>query len=142
VVHLLDVNVLLAMFDTWHAFHLPARAWFATNRHTGWATCPITENGFIHIGSHSGYANKWGDATEVAERLAMLCNDRDYHFWSADVRLQDVVKPGVVFTHTHVTDLYLLGLAIRNSGKLATLDRRIPATLIEGGPEALTVIPV
>jgi hypothetical protein len=58
------------------------------------------------------------------------------------MRLQDVIEPGASFTHKQVTDLYLLGLAVHNGGKLATLDRRIPATLVHGGEQALTVVPV
>jgi hypothetical protein len=49
---------------------------------------------------------------------------------------------GFTFSHRQVTDLYLLGLAVRNGGKLATLDRRIPSALVEGGEQALALIPV
>jgi len=71
-----------------------------------------------------------------------FCNHPDHQFWPADLRFADLVKPGQVFSHKQITDLYLLGLAIRNGGKLATLDRRIPTVLLDQGNEALTLIPV
>ena len=46
---LLDVNVLIALFDPVHGHHEPAHAWFAHNRPFGWATCPITENGLVRV---------------------------------------------------------------------------------------------
>jgi hypothetical protein len=45
-------------------------------------------------------------------------------------------------THAHITDAYLLGLAVHKKGKLATLDRRIPAESVTGGSEALELVPV
>jgi predicted nucleic acid-binding protein len=34
--------------------------------------------------------------------------------------------------HQKVTDAYLLGLAVRNHGKLATFDRSIPLKAVQG----------
>lgn len=141
-IHLLDVNVLLALFDPWHAFYETTHKWFESNKGAGWATCPITENGFIRLSSHPRYQNRPGEANEIAEKLNQFCDDPDHQFWAADVRLGDIVKPGTVFTHGQVTDIYLLGLAVRNGGKLATLDRRIAAAAIEHGGQGLTLLPV
>ena len=54
---LLDVNVLIALFDSAHLHHEAAHVWFAGNSARGWRTCPITENGFLRILSHPGYPN-------------------------------------------------------------------------------------
>ena len=35
---------------------------------------------------------------------------------------------------------YLLGLAVRKGGKLATLDQHIPVTAVAGGADALELI--
>ncbi|HKC25464.1 MAG TPA: VapC toxin family PIN domain ribonuclease, partial [Thermoanaerobaculia bacterium] len=45
MIALLDVNLLIALFDAAHVHHTPAQAWLARNRSLGWATCPITQNG-------------------------------------------------------------------------------------------------
>ncbi|MEP7352122.1 MAG: VapC toxin family PIN domain ribonuclease, partial [Acidobacteriota bacterium] len=48
-VALLDVNVLIALLWPDHVHRTPAREWFLPNRHAGWATCAITESGFVRI---------------------------------------------------------------------------------------------
>ncbi len=44
---LLDVNVLVALFDPMHVHYEAAHEWFAENRQRGWVTCPLTENGVV-----------------------------------------------------------------------------------------------
>ena len=44
-----DVNVLIALAWPNHVHHDPARSWFAANLNTGWATCPLTEAGFVRL---------------------------------------------------------------------------------------------
>ena len=39
-----------------------------------------------------------------------------------------------------MTDVYLLGLAVRKGGKPATPDRDIPFAAVQGGAEGLEVI--
>ena len=48
-VALLDVNVLVALFQPDHVHHELAHDWFAENRRAGWATCPITETGLVRL---------------------------------------------------------------------------------------------
>lgn len=50
-------------------------------------------------------------------------------------RLRDAV-----LTHAHVTDVYLLGLAVRKGGKPATPDRDIPLAAVQGGAEGIEII--
>ncbi|MDO9124550.1 MAG: VapC toxin family PIN domain ribonuclease, partial [Deltaproteobacteria bacterium] len=59
--YLLDVNLLLALSDPMHIHHELAHRWFAEKGHQAWATCPLTENGFIRIASHPNYPNRPGD---------------------------------------------------------------------------------
>jgi uncharacterized protein len=74
--------------------------------------------------------------------LRELCSAEGHHFWSADGSIRHVLRPGAVITHTQVTDTFLLGLAVRNGGKLATFDQRIPVAAVLGGTDALELIPV
>ncbi|MCU4186555.1 hypothetical protein K6U06_19470 [Acidiferrimicrobium sp. IK] len=46
---LLDVNVLLTLLDSDHVDHDRASAWLDDEIGDGWASCPITENGFVRI---------------------------------------------------------------------------------------------
>ncbi len=140
-VFLLDVNVLIALADPMHVVHEAAHHWFAAEGRHGWATCPLTENGFVRVASHPSYPNRPGDASALLTILRDMCAGPGHAFWPDDVSLRDIVRPGAVLTHGQATDVYLLGLAVHHGGRLATFDRHLAATLVEGGPEALATVP-
>ena len=125
---LLDVNVLVALFDPAHPHHEDAHRWFGRNRRHGWATCPITINGCIRVLSSPAYPTVQATPEDVAGRLRQLCADTDYHFWPDSVSLLDesLFRTSAISGHSLITDAYLLGLAVRNHGRLATFDRSIP----------------
>lgn len=131
---LLDVNVLVALFDPDHIQHEPAHAWFAAARAGGWATCPLTENGLVRILSNVAYTGAPETPASAAGRLARFCASGHHVFWPDDVSLRDarVFSPAGFATHRQVTDVYLLGLAKRRGGRLATFDRGIPAAAVVG----------
>jgi toxin-antitoxin system PIN domain toxin len=139
-VYLLDVNLLIALCDPMHLHHQAAHDWFAAVGRAAWATCPMTENGFVRIASHPGYPNRPGDAPAVLEILRRFCAAAGHHFWTDSISLRDALLPGASFVHAQLTDLYLLALAANQAGKLATFDRRIPTGAVRGGAEALAPI--
>ena len=139
-VYLLDVNVLLALSDPMHVHHNIVHQWFVNTGQEAWATCPITENGLVRIASHPKYPNRPGDSSLVLQILRQLCQAEGHQFWSEDISLRTILPDTTSFTHSQVTDLFLLGLAIHKGGKLATLDRRIPAGVISSGPPAMATI--
>ena len=55
---LLDVNVLLALLDSDHIDHRRAHDWLDEEIGLGWASCPITENGFARIISQPRYPGR------------------------------------------------------------------------------------
>ncbi len=138
---MLDVNVLLALSDPMHVYHEAAHRWFAERGKAAWATCPITENGFVRIASHPNYPNRPGDAPVVLAVLRRLCASQGHTFWPDAISLTAILRPDTLLTHTQVTDVYLLGLAVAQGGKLATFDQRMPAGIVRGGMQALEVIP-
>ena len=138
--YLLDVNLLHALSDPMHVHHEAAHRWFAEKGRRAWATCPITENGFVRIASHPKYPNRPGDVPVVLPVLRRFCAAAGHQFWTEDISLRDVLPSDVLLTHAQVTDVYLLALAVHKGGKLATLDQRILAAAVEGGVDALEVI--
>jgi hypothetical protein len=40
-----------------------------------------------------------------------------------------------------LTDIYLLGLAVKHGGRFATFNARIDASVVPGGPAAYGIIP-
>jgi len=138
--YLLDVNLLLALTDPMHIHHESAHRWFAEKGQQAWATCPLTENGFIRIASHPNYPNRPGDVAAVLAIFRQLCETRGHRFWPDEVSIVQILESDRIITHAQVTDVYLLGLAVHKRGKLATLDQRIPADAVRGGRKALELI--
>lgn len=139
---LLDVNVLIALVDTDHVHHIVAHDWFAREGRQDWASCPITENGLARILGNPKYRNSDRSPGEVVDILARM-TERDGHVrWPDDVSFTDssLFIAERLRTLAQVTDAYLLGLAVRHGGKLATLDRRLSALPVIGGAEALHII--
>lgn len=132
---LLDVNVLVALFDPDHVHHDTAHDWFADSRRGGWATCPLTENGVVRILSNLRYSPAAESSSKIVERLRGICASGHHVFWADDVSLRDVSRfvAGTPVSHKQVTDVYLLGLAKRHGGRLATFDRTIPLAAVPGG---------
>ncbi len=139
--HLLDVNVLLALADPQHVHHEAAHDWFGAGPKDAWASCPITENGFVRIASHPSYPNSPGEAAAVLDQLRAMCAVEGHRFWPDDVTIRDRIRAGAALTHTQLSDAYLLALAVAHGGRLATFDRRISTVLVEDGDDALEVIP-
>lgn len=123
-----------------HAHHQAAHGWFAEKGHRAWATCPLTENGYIRIASHPSYPNRPGDVSAVSAILRQLRESQGHHFWADDISLLDILDPAALLTHAHITDVYLLGLAVKKRGRLATFDRRIPTGAVRDGREGLELI--
>ncbi|MDX2270250.1 MAG: hypothetical protein NW208_19265 [Bryobacter sp.] len=70
-IRLLDVNVLVSLLDSAHLHHPIVLSWFRNVASlSGWATCPITENGLVRVVSHSSYPNLRLSPAEVAASLA------------------------------------------------------------------------
>ena len=70
-----------------------------------------------------------------------MCSVEGHRFWPDAISLRDALTPGSSLTHSQVTDVFMLALAVSRGGKLATLDRRISTSVVPGGPAALEVIP-
>jgi len=133
-VALLDVNVLVALFHREHIHNEEAHRWLAQNRKYGWATCPLMINGCIRILSSPTYPAASQTAADIAGQLRDACATNDHHFWPDSVSLLDeeLFRPSMIAGHQKITDAYLLGLAVRNHGRLATFDRSIPLKAVQG----------
>lgn len=142
-VALLDVNVLVALFDPAHPNHDDAHRWFGRNRKRGWATCSVTINGCVRVLSSPAYPTVEATPDEVVSRLRVFCASSDHHFWSDSVSLLEssLFRPRMITSHQKITDVYLLGMALHHNGKLATFDRSIPVKAVVGaGPQHLELL--
>jgi len=125
--HLLDVNVLIALIDPTHVHHDRAHHWFAQVGQHEWLTSPTTQNGVIRIVSNPRYSNAQPTPESAILSLRSLTAVGRHRFVADDVSLLDsaVVSADALLTSADVTDVYLIALAHRQHGRLATFDRRI-----------------
>jgi uncharacterized protein len=137
---LLDVNLLIALFDPDHVHHDVAHDWFAGQRQRGWATCPLTENGFLRAATalSRSRSRELVTVTMLAEHLRKFQSSGYHEFWIDDLTILDerLFNPGQVRGHQQVTDVYLLGLAVKRRSVLATLDQKIPLAAVRGATRA------
>lgn len=133
-VALLDVNVLIALFDPAHVHHEVAHDWFADRRSAGWATCPLTENGFLRTAAALAGGRAAIGLAELTDGLRTFAASGRHEFWADEISLRDeeIFDTDLVFGHQQLTDIYLLGLAVRHKGVLATFDRKIPVDAVKG----------
>jgi hypothetical protein len=137
-VALLDVNVLVALFDPDHVHHELAHDWFADDGRHAWATCPMTENLFVRVLSNPAYGGAIARAPDLIGRLRRFCASGGHVFWEESLSLCDgaVFDTAMAAGHRRLTDVYLLGLARSRGGRLATFDRSIPARAVRGASAA------
>jgi toxin-antitoxin system PIN domain toxin len=134
---LLDINVLIAMAWPSHRAHDKVQEWLSRHAREGWATCPLTQTGFVRIVSNPAFSP---NALTPGDALALLQANLEHpahRFWADDLNLAQALEHSTnrLAGHQQVTDAYLLGLAIHKKGKLVTMDRAIRALLPDKSPE-------
>jgi uncharacterized protein len=146
VTALLDVNVLLAMLWPRHSFFRQAGGWFAKNHGNGWASCPLSQAGFVRLYAQRAVTGMDISAREALGVLEKNCVPSFHHvFWPEESSLVDLL-PEIrrrLIGHQQLTDAILLDLAIRKGGQLVTLDQRVATLLPPDSPHrnAVEVIP-
>lgn len=139
--HLLDINVLLAVADANHLHHEPAARFFEKHAMPdGWATCPLTQNGFLRVFGLPGYPNGVGSPSKALPVLKSLLALPGHQFWPDSISLTAPIVVQIPDRPKQITDCYLLALAAANGGIFATFDRRIRTDSVKGGGEALLVL--
>lgn len=130
---LLDVSVLLPIFDAGHIHHQRAVAWCVANARAGWASCPLTQNGFVRIVCQPRYPRpaRMLDALAVLRRQV---GEANHEFWPDDVSITDetLFDQAFILGPNQIADVYLLGLAVKHGGRLVTFDRGMPARAVRG----------
>ncbi|UYM05053.1 TA system VapC family ribonuclease toxin [Solicola gregarius] len=138
---LLDVNVLLALLDSDHVEHHRARSWLTAEVDAGWASCAITQNGFVRIVSHPRYP-KPISPREALDRLAAAAATDHHAFWTCSTSILDPAAVDRTRLHgpRQVTDAYLLAVATANGGRFVTFDRAIPAGAVPNAADDALVV--
>lgn len=136
---LLDVNALVALAWDSHVHHARARAWFDHKGAEGWATCPLTESGFVRVSSNPKVLAHPISVSAARRVLALLRAAGSHSFLTDDVSItaDDVAD---ISGHRQVTDVHLLTLTRRRGTRLLTFDAGLHALGGDADVELLTVL--
>jgi toxin-antitoxin system PIN domain toxin len=136
---LLDVNLIISLFDPDHAFHQRAHEWWAKNMKRGWASCPLTENAVVRIMSNPNYSKETRFTPgDMILRLQTFAGQTDHEFWPDAISLRDgkLFVSERIHSSQQLTDLYLLALATKHHGRLVTFGQGIPLSAIRNASAA------
>lgn len=125
-VALLDTNVLLALAWPNHQHHEAAHQWFHQEAGLGWATCALTQLGFVRLSSNPAYTPEAVAPGEAAALLARMTSHPQHQFW-AELPAVDADTLRHSIGHQQVMDAYLVRLARAHAGRLVTFDGRVAA---------------
>ena len=141
MVALLDTNLLLALAWPNHVHHEIAQGWFARHHRNGWATCPITESSFVRVSSNRQATPEARSPHEAVLLLRQIVALPHHVFWTDDIAFStsEHVNPARIQGYRQVTDAHLLALALRHTGRLATLDGGIRGLMPQTAPRSRVV---
>jgi len=141
---LLDINVLVAMMWPPHEAHERVQKWFRKHGQKGWATCPLTQAGFVRIAANPAFSPDAVTPQEAAALLHSNLKHPSHEFWADEIGFVDAVAPfqKQLFGHRQVTDAYLLGLVMHKKGKLVTLDEGVAGLLSSRALQQQYVVPL
>ena len=119
---LLDVSALISLLDANHEHHGAVMGWFNRNQDS-WASCPITQNGYLRIVSREGYPNTIS-IDEAIRKLTQAVSMPDHKFLYDDISLldQELVAHDHIQGNKQLTDIYLLALSVFHGARFVTLD--------------------
>jgi toxin-antitoxin system PIN domain toxin len=140
-VALLDINVLVALLSQDSDSHGAAQRWFLHNARKGWATCPITQAGFVRIMSNPASSRHVIRPAQAIEVLEDTLKFPVHEFWKDDLSMAQATADfrEHLTGHQQTNDAYLLGLAIGHKGRIVTFDRGIPALASVAGLSHLVI---
>jgi uncharacterized protein len=138
---LLDINVLIALFDELHQHHQLATDWLKENINYGWASCPITQNGFIRIITQPRYIRPVTMADSL-DRLSDAAATKHHEFWPDDISILHAknIHHSRMHGPKQLTDIYLLALAVHHHGRFITFDDAIPLSAVPGATKEHLVV--
>ena len=137
---LLDVNVLIGLAFPSHSSHQRAHSWFRQEPDRLWATCPLTQAGFLRVASRALGGSR-GAVQKALGGLERNCQSPGHEFWPADVDLRDLNDSQRLrlIGPNQIADMQLLLLAYRRRGQLATFDTGL-RELASGGRYASSLL--
>ena len=132
--YLLDTNVLIPLLWPLHTEQAKVRAWFTAYAAKSFATCSLTQAGFLRITSSPAIIGERYALSDARALLLDFTKWPGHTFWPTTISYFEATAPFERRMHgpKQITDAYLLGIAKHHGGKLATLDKAVKSL---AGPE-------
>ena len=125
--NLLDVNVLIALTEPGHKHHRMAQDWLNSSGKANWGICPLTEAGFVRVTTNPAFRPGPRTLGQAIAILQVIKGYPGYWYWEIKESWVTLTAPFAtrIFGHQQVTAAYLLGMAIKEQGKLVTFDKGV-----------------
>jgi hypothetical protein len=126
-----DVNVLVALAWPNHVHHEAARNWFDASHRDGWATCPLTESGFVRVSANRRVMPIATTPQQAIELLRRMTGLEGHTFWTDETSIARSrwIAAQKLVGHGQVTDAHLLAVTLGHGGRLVTFDGAISEIL-------------
>ena len=133
---LLDVNALMSLLDANHEHHPAITAWLRQNN-GHWASCPITQNGYLRIVTGEKYPNRIS-VKEAIKKLSRAVSTPGHKFLTDDISLLDphLVAHARIQGSKQFTDIYLLALSVHHGAQFVTFDKRVSRVAVRRATDA------
>jgi toxin-antitoxin system PIN domain toxin len=125
-----DVNVLVALAWANHPHHNAAHVWFAVEAANGWATCVLTQSGFLRLSLNPHVVGVSIGCSAARSLLDGLVSHPQHRFVEqlpslSGATFNDLVPR--IMGHGQVSDAVLLHIARSHGMKVVTLDQATAA---------------
>ena len=118
-----------------HEHHRLAHEWFEARGRSKWASCPVTQLGVVRLLSNPAFSPDALSLDQALELLKLNIQHPFHEFWPDSLTVARSLEGLVEHTNGYrqTTDAYLLGLAIRRKGRLATVDKGLKQLAVNAG---------
>ena len=130
-VNLPDVNVLIALSWKNHIQHTRARRWFHEHSNESFATCPITESGFIRLSMNPSVVGEAVSYSAAAAAIKAFYQHPKHRFWPLNEGVVSAIGNIPISGYRQLTNAYLLGIAAKMQGRLITFDKKMESLIEE-----------
>jgi hypothetical protein len=113
--------VLLAIAWPTHQHHHAARAWILKHAQAGWATCAVTELGFVRLSSSPAFTRNAVGPLDAIELLGQLREVGRHRFWETLPSVLELEGLPLI-GHHQLTDALLVRLVEGNEARVVTFD--------------------
>lgn len=123
-----DVNILIALAWSNHPHYDAAHDWFAANAHAGWATCVLTQSGFLRLSLNPQIVGVAIDCPAAVQLLEGLVAHPQHRFENVGPSLTGPQFDELAVRITgyrQVSDATLLHIARVHGMQLVTFDKAV-----------------